>query len=123
MVVFTPSTSVGVTNYSIYYGPHPSRSSTNRVHIGTNTSWVITGIPPATPSFLFATAWTNGVESLPSNELLYTNRNFAPTIQLNMILERAPSPDGPYETTTNKLFFATATEPNVFFRVRLEASR
>jgi hypothetical protein len=77
-VIFTPSSTVGVTNYSICYGPYPTRSVTNRVHIGTNTSWVITNVAPATIAFIHATAWANGIESDPSNEILYTNRNFAP---------------------------------------------
>ena len=76
-VTFTSSPSVGVTNYSIYYGP-TNRLSTNRVHIGTNTTWTITNVVPATVAFIFATAWTNGIESIPSNEIRYTNQNFAP---------------------------------------------
>lgn len=120
-ITFTPSPTAGVTNYSIYYGPHPLRSSTNRVHIGVATSWPITGIPPAQPTFLFATAWTNGVESLPSNEVLWTNKNFAPTIQINMILEKGPSPAGPYLPLTNQLTYFAATEGSEYFRVRMEA--
>jgi len=118
-LTFTPSPSAGVTNYSVYYGPSPSRTSTNRIHIGTNTSWLITGVPAGSVSFLYATAWTNGIESLPSNEILYTNKNFAPTIQLNMILERSLDPSGPYEPTTNTLTYIAAVESNAFYRVRL----
>lgn len=123
-VIFTPSATPSITNYSIYYGPSPSRSGTNRVHIGTNTSWTITNVAPATAAFVFASAWaSNGVESVPSNEILYTNRNFAPVIQLNMILEKATSPAGPFESTTNQLTFIAASEPNTFFRVRVEATQ
>jgi len=82
-LIFTPSSAVGVSNNTVHYGPHPSRSGTNRVNIGTNTHWVITSTAPATVSFLFATAWASGIESIPSNELLYTNRNFAPTLRLS----------------------------------------
>jgi hypothetical protein len=78
IAVFNPSTFIGVTNHSICYGPHPTRSVTNRVYLGTNTAWVITDITPATIAFIHATAWANGVESNPSNEILYTNHNFVP---------------------------------------------
>lgn len=122
-ITFTPFPQTGVTNFSIYYGPHASRSVTNRVHIGTSTNWVVTNVAPATAAFVYATAWTNGVESYPSAELIYTNRQFAPTIQLNMILERGLSPVGPYQITTNQLVLVAAVDTNAFYRVRMEAIR
>lgn len=71
-VVFTPSTSIGVTNYTIYYGAF-------KANIGTATNWVITNVSPSAVVSIHATAWANGQESLASNSQLYTNKNFAPT--------------------------------------------
>lgn len=70
-VVFDPSVSPGVTNYTIYYG-------TNKADIGTSTRWVITNVSPSSIVSIRATAWANGQESLASNSQLYTNRNFPP---------------------------------------------
>ena len=71
-LTFIPSDTPGVTNYSIYHGP-ASHVQTNRVDLGPATEWLIQGVLPKTPSFFFATAWANGVESDPSNEVAYTN--------------------------------------------------
>lgn len=103
IITFTPFPQTGVTNFSIYYGPHPSRSITNRVHIGTSTNWVVTNVAPATAAFVYATAWTNGVESYPSSELIYTNRQFAPTIEIRLNMKVAPTLDGVREAYTNIL--------------------
>jgi len=83
VITFNPSTAVGVTNYLLNYGP-TNRTTTNRIAMGTNTLWTITNLAPATVSFVFVTAQANGIESNPSNEILYTNRNFAPnTLKLS----------------------------------------
>jgi hypothetical protein len=81
-VVFSPSVSPGVTNYTIYYG-------TNKASIGVSTNWVVTNVGPASVVSIYATAWANGQESLASNTALYTNKNFAP---LNL---RIINPDQP----------------------------
>lgn len=118
-ITFTPSTSMGVTNYTLYYGPYPSRDSTNGVHLGLDTVWPITGIPSAQSAFFFATAWADGVESDPSNEIVYTN--FETTIQIKMILEKSTSPGGPYTELTNQLNYFAAMEGGGYYRVRMEA--
>ena len=118
-LTFTPSTSPNVTNYTVYYGPS-SRVVTNRVQIGLATGWTITNVAPATVAFLFATAWANGQESDPSYEITYTN--LQGTITLNLFLQRAVSPTGPFVSVTNVLTYTAAVEPNQFYRVRMEAS-
>ena len=111
---FTPFPQQGVTNFSVYYGP-TNRLSTNRVHIGTATNWTVTGLPAGAVSFLYATAWTNGIESLPSNEILYTNRNFQPTIEIRLNMKIAPSLDGPRESYTNVLIARVPSTGNQKF--------
>lgn len=118
LLTFTPSSSPGVTNHTVYYGPHPSRLVTNRVHLGGSTSWTITNVSPATVAFLFCTAWAGDTESDPSHEILFTN---ASVIRLNMVLEKASSPNGPYLLLTNQLNYIAATEGSMFYRVRMEA--
>lgn len=118
-LTFTPSTSPTVTNYTVYYGP-TSRLVTNRVQIGLATSWTITNVPPSTVAFLFCTAWANGIESDPSLEITYTN--LQGTVRLNMVLEKAASPGGPYLPLTNQLNYIAAMDSGAFYRVRMEAS-
>ena len=116
-LTFTPSTSPNVTNYTVYYGP-ASRLVTNRVQIGVATSWTITNVAPSSVAFLFATSWAGGQESDPSHEILFTN---ASTVRLNMVLEKAASPGGPYLPLTNQLNYIAAMDSGAFYRVRMEA--
>lgn len=93
-ISFAPSPSTSVTNYTLSYGP-TNRSTTNRIQLGTNTTYSVSNLGPATVSFAFVSAWANGLESLPSNEILYTNRNFAPqNLRLSgtdaLLLESSP---------------------------------
>jgi hypothetical protein len=63
---------VTVRGYAIYYGP-VNQTVTNRIDAGTNLSCTISGLIVGTAYRIHAVSYnTQGIESLPSNQLAFT---------------------------------------------------
>lgn len=76
------STNTGITQYKVYVGPNanPAASnSTSFVTVGGNQlTALVTNVGVGITHFQ-ATAFIGTLESLPSNDVAYTNRSFGPT--------------------------------------------
>lgn len=82
-LAWDPSPDLDVTGYNLSYGPS-SRNYTNVVDVGDNTSFSLFGLVIGATYFMAVTAYNSlGVESPPSDEIVYTvpNRTYPPRFQ------------------------------------------
>ena len=71
-LAWNPSPSQGVTGYNICYGPS-THNYTNIVDVGNSTSFCLFGLTVGGTYCIAVTAYNNlGLESLPSDEVIYT---------------------------------------------------
>jgi hypothetical protein len=113
-----------VAGYILYHGPAPGfYTSSNNISGRTNTSAVWSNLPPGR-SFWAVTAYEPaGIESLPSNEVCWTNRAFAPTglriLNLSASLQAAPDLGGPWAMLQTVTVPLEATSEQRFYRARM----
>ena len=102
-LAWDPSPDSDVAGYNLSYGPS-THNYTNVVDVGDNTSFSLFGLVIGATYFMAVTAYNNlGVESPPSDEVVYTvpNRTYAPRFQI-----------GTWLSMTNGSFnFALGTDP------------
>ncbi len=84
-LIWTASTSAGITGYKIYYGPTTGNYPNVRT-IGNVTSYTLTGLPDGT-YFIAATAFdASGNESSFSNEVSTTLKTINPPGDLKRVV-------------------------------------
>lgn len=109
---------VTITNYSVYVGP-ASGSYTGKVQVGTALLYRITNAPGTVTWYRVTATSGAGVESDPSNEVAFTNRNFAPNIRLN--LQGAGTLNGQSWTNLVQLeAYVPTTDAQAFYRAQVE---
>lgn len=98
-----------------------------RVEAGTNTTAIVSNLPPALYFFAVIARNQAGLESDPSNEISYAIERVEPpvrirTAQVDATLEAAPYPDGPWETLVKfpRTILLAASDQR-FLRVKLSA--
>jgi hypothetical protein len=104
-----------VTNYVLHWG-------TNVASAGTNLSYSLTNFPPGVYRFTL-TAQANGVESLPSEELAWTNRPAAPSLRIKVSLRSKTSLDGPWEQELQFTEMVLPDDRQRFFQTQLFMER
>ena len=87
-----PSPDAWVAGYAIHYGPNAGNHPV-RLDVGNRTSTTITNLTPGISYFFVATAYaSDGQESLPSNEVVYTAPGAATLLSdLKPVTVRGPS--------------------------------
>lgn len=109
--------------YQVYHGTAPAQKTNTFTVPATNLTATITNALPGATYYVQVTAVaTNGIESLPSNEVSFVVPR--PPVQLRIQVSLQSSSDLEHWTEiTNISLIVDATEPDAFYRASMIATR
>lgn len=118
-LAWVPSLATNVTSYKIYWGNASGIYLTNTITPASSNSIVITNIPLGATYFAATAILQSGLESVYSNEVIGTNRFFAPILTIRNTLQSSVGTTGPWIDLATLEVPAPPTNGQQFFRSKL----